>query len=433
MHLGARLQAATEVLSEIDAHHRPTADALRDWGRTHRFAGSGDRAVIGNLVFDALRNRRSLAARLGSDAPKLIILGVAVHLWELSVDQVAEACIRQHGPGELSDDERAALSKGTAEHAAPSVQGDFPDWLEPSFARAFGDAAVPQAEALAERAPVDLRVNTLKANRDKVEKALARFSAAPTALSPVGLRIEPPRADKRYPHVESETAHGRGWFEVQDQGSQIAALMTGAKPGMQVIDLCAGAGGKTLALAAAMNNKGQIYAYDADRTRLRKSFDRFKRAGARNIQVLDAGDQSKLADLEARADVVLIDAPCTGSGTWRRRPDAKWRLSEQALARRLEEQRSVLALAAPLVKPGGRLVYVTCSVLAEENGDQVEAFLSQHPTYRPVPYRDVWDDGVGGEPPASADGSDTTLLLTPRDHGTDGFFIAVLEHVHGSQ
>ena len=433
MHLGARLQAAIEVLSEIDAHHRPTADALREWGRTHRFAGSGDRAVIGNLVFDALRKRRSLAARLGSDTPKLITLGVAVHTWELSVDQVAEACILQHGPGELGDEERSALSNGPAEQAAPSVLGDFPDWLEPSFARVFGDEAVTQAEALAERAPVDLRVNTLKAGREKVEKALARFGAAPTALSPVGLRIEPPLADKRYPHVESETAHGRGWFEVQDQGSQIAALMTGAEPGLQVIDLCAGAGGKTLALAAAMSNKGQIYAYDADRTRLRKSFDRFKRAGARNIQVLDAGDQSKLADLEARADVVLIDAPCTGSGTWRRRPDAKWRLSEHALARRIEEQKNVLALAAPLVKPGGRLVYVTCSVLAEENGDQVDAFLSQNPNYRPVSYRDVWADGVGGEPPASADSSDVTLLLTPRDHGTDGFFIAVMEHVHGPQ
>ena len=433
MHLGARLQAAIEVLSEIDAHHRPTADALREWGRTHRFAGSGDRAVIGNLVFDSLRKRRSLAARLGSDTPKLIALGVAVHMWELSVDQVAEACILQHGPGELGDEECSALSNGPAEQAAPSVLGDFPDWLEPSFARVFGDEAISQAEALAERAPVDLRVNTLKAGREKVEKALARFGAAPTAISPVGLRIEPPRADKRYPHVESETAHGRGWFEVQDQGSQIAALMTGAEPGMQVIDLCAGAGGKTLALAAAMSNKGQIYAYDADRTRLRKSFDRFKRAGARNIQVLDAGDQSKLADLEARADVVLIDAPCTGSGTWRRRPDAKWRLSEHALARRIEEQKNVLALAAPLVKPGGRLVYVTCSVLAEENGDQVDAFLLQNPNYRPVSYRDVWADGVGGEPPASADGSDVTLLLTPRDHGTDGFFIAVMEHVHGSQ
>lgn len=431
MHLGARLQAAIEVLSEIDAHHRPAGDALRDWGRTHRFAGSGDRAVIGNLVFDALRKRRSLAARLGSDMPRLVILGVAVHLWELSVDHVADACRLQHGPGELSDDERSALGNGPAAQAAPSALGDYPEWLEPAFARVFGDAAVPQAEALAERAPVDLRVNTLKASRDKVEKALTRFGAAPTAISSVGLRIEPPRADKRSPHVESETAHGRGWFEVQDQGSQIAALMTCAKPGMQVIDLCAGAGGKSLALAAAMNNKGQIYAYDADRTRLRKSFERLKRAGARNIQVLDAGDRSKLADLEERADVVLIDAPCTGSGTWRRRPDAKWRLSEQALARRIEEQKSVLALAAPLVKSGGRLVYVTCSVLPEENGDQIEAFMHANPDYRAVPYREVWAEGVGGEPPASADGSDTSLLLTPRDHGTDGFFIAVMERVHG--
>ena len=298
MNLGGRLQAAIEVLGDIEAHHRPAGDALREWGRAHRFAGSGDRAVIGNLVFDALRKRRSLAARLGDDGPKLAVLGVAACLWGLAVDQIAEACALPHGPGELSAQELGALGNPSAGQAPPSALGDYPEWLETSFGRVFGDAAVPQAEALAERAPVDLRVNTLKADCDKVARALARFGAAPTRFSPVGLRIEPPRADKRHAHVEAETAHGRGWFEVQDEGSQVASLMACARPGMQVIDLCAGAGGKSLALAAAMENKGQIYAYDADRNRLRKSFDRLKRAGARNIQVLDAGDRSKLAELE---------------------------------------------------------------------------------------------------------------------------------------
>ena len=214
------------------------------------------------------------------------------------------------------------------------------------------------------RAPIDLRVNTLKADRDKVLKALRRFEPTPTPHSPVGVRIAPAEGPGRTPHLEAEPGHGKGWYEVQDEGSQLATLLSGAGPRQQVIDLCAGAGGKTLGLAALMENTGQLYAYDADPLRLRPIFERLKRAGVRNVQVLPPGEREALAKLAGKMDLVLIDAPCTGSGVWRRRPDAKWRLSPGMLEARLAEQRAVLDEGAGLVKPGGRLAYITCSVLA---------------------------------------------------------------------
>jgi 16S rRNA (cytosine967-C5)-methyltransferase len=222
------------------------------------------------------------------------------------------------------------------------VEGNYPEWLAGSFERAFGEDAVSEGAGLSRRAPVDLRVNTLKATRDKVLKALARAGAEAGPWSPFAVRIPASVGDGRTPNVEAEPAHARGWFEVQDAGSQVAALMTAAQPGQQVVDVCAGAGGKTLALAAQMANKGQIHAYDADRHRLRPIFERLKRAGARNVQVIPADEPQKLEGLERGADVVLVDAPCSGSGSWRRRPDAKWRLSPEALERRVAEQTEAL-------------------------------------------------------------------------------------------
>jgi len=427
MHFGAQMQAAIEVMNDIQDRHRPAGDALGDWGRAHRFAGSGDRAVIGNLVFDCLRKRRSLAARLGDDAIKLAVLGVAVFLWGRPVDQVVQACGHPHGPGSPSEAEHAALSKTVCDDTEAPAQGDFPDWLEPSLVRAFGADLTVQTAALSERAPVDLRVNGLKADRAKVSRALARFKLVETPWSPWGLRIAAPQAERRYPNVETEAAHGKGWFEVQDEGSQVAALLAGAGRGLQVLDLCAGAGGKSLAFASAMENKGQVWAYDADRGRLRKIFDRLKRAGARNVQVLEAGNEQAVQALDGRMDVVFIDAPCTGTGTWRRRPDAKWRLTAQALERRQSEQRDVLRTGAPLTKPGGRLVYVTCSLLPEENQDQVSAFLRDHPNYRLVPYQSALSEAAAASQPATCSEDALTLTMTPHSHGTDGFYIAVME------
>src|SRR6185436_14907399 len=427
MRPGAHIKAGVEVLEEILGRHRPAASALSDWGKSHRFAGSGDRASIGNLVYDALRHRRSLAAQMEADTPRAVALAAAPHALGLSAAEVATAADgSEYALEPLSESERTALARQLPADAPASVRGDDPAWREPSFARAFGAAAAGEGAALARRAPVDLRVNTLKADREKVLKALARFGAIPAPLSPVGVRLPAPDGPGRQPNVEAEIGHGRGWYEVQDEGSQIAALMAVAAPREQVLDICAGAGGKTLAFAAAMRNTGQIYAYDGDSLRLRPIFERLKRAGARNAQVLQPGDAAAVAALGPRFDLVFVDAPCTGSGAWRRRPDAKWRLKPANLAQRQAEQRAILDAAAPMVKPGGRLVYATCSVLPEENDDQVARFLANHSGFATLPWREAWAAGVGGDPPASADGSDATLLLTPARHGSDGFFIAVL-------
>jgi 16S rRNA (cytosine967-C5)-methyltransferase len=427
MRPGAQIKAAIEVLDEVLNRHRPAASALADWGKSHRFAGSGDRAAIGNLVFDALRRRRSLAARMDSDAVRAIVLAAAPQALALTPAAViASADGASYAVEPLTEREQAGLSDGLAGEAPASVQGDFPAWLEPAFERVFGAAAVEEGAALARRAPVDLRVNTLKADRDKVLKALARFAPVVTPFSPLGVRLPAPEGARRQPNVEAEGGHGKGWYEVQDEGSQIAALLAGAAPRQQVLDICAGAGGKTLAFAAAMSNTGQVYAYDDEAARLRPIFERLKRAGARNAQVLPAGDRDALAALGPRFDLVFVDAPCTGSGAWRRRPDAKWRLRPANLLQRQEEQRAILALAAPLVKTGGRLVYVTCSVLAEENDDQMAWFLANQTGFAALPWRDAWAAGIGGEAPVSANGSDAALLITPARHGTDGFFIATM-------
>ncbi len=428
MRPGGRLKAAIEVLDEIFHRHRPAALALSEWGKAHRFAGSGDRAAIGNLVYDVLRRRQSLAAQMGHDTTRALVLAAAPRALGLWPDDiVAAADGSEHAPSPLTPDEKEGLTRDLPADTPLHIQADIPEWLAPSFARAFGDKAASEGQALAQRAPVDLRVNALKADRDKALKALARFNAGPTPMSPVGVRIPPPEGSGRTPNVEAETGHGKGWWEVQDEASQLAALLAGAGPRQQVLDLCAGAGGKTLAIAAGMQNTGQIYAYDRDKIQLRPIFERLKRAGSRNVQVLMAGDEKALRELGPRFDVVFVDAPCTGSGVWRRRPDAKWRVKPQNLADRLKDQRDVLDLGATLVKPGGRIVYVTCSVLPEENRDQIAAFLESHPDFAIIPYRDRWRAVFDAEPPTSADGSDDTLLLTPARHSTDGFFVAQLE------
>lgn len=422
------MKAAVEVLDDMFGRHRTAATALADWGKAHRFAGSGDRSAIGSLVFDALRRRRSIAARLGADTPRALVLGAAAGAYGLGAEDLQAAADGSvHALEPLTATELAALASPPPTDMPADVAGDFPEWLAPSLARAFGERAAAEGAALAARAPIDLRVNTLKATRERVLSELAASGAVPTPLSPLGVRIPAPNGQSKAPHVEAEGAHGKGWYEVQDEGSQIAALLSGASARAQVLDLCAGAGGKTLALAAMMQNTGQIYAYDEDKLQLRPIFDRLQRAGARNVQVLNAGNEGQLLALGPRFDLVLADAPCTGSGTWRRRPDAKWRLKPQNLAERQKDQRTVLALAARLVKPGGRIVYVTCSVLPEENTDQVARFIAEHPEFSVVPHAEVWAATIGGTPPTSADGRDDGLLLTPASHGTDGFFIAVLK------
>lgn len=432
MRPSARVKAAIDVMDDIVKRHRPASAALADWGKSNRYAGSGDRSAIGTLVFDALRKRASAAHAAGSDKPRGLVLGALMRAGGLDVDQIAALCDGgRHGPVPLSNKERQVLASAATREMSDAERGDVPAFALAQFQAVFGDGAVDEAVALSNRAPVDLRTNTLKTDRPRLLAALAKHDATATAISQLGVRLAPPQDGKRQANVEADVSHGKGWFEVQDEGSQIAAALTGVKPGETVLDLCAGAGGKTLALAAAMQNKGHIFAYDDDKTRLRPIFERMTRAGVTNVEVISAGDTSTLKSHGAKFDCVLIDAPCTGSGTWRRKPDAKWRLKAESIAKRQTEQRAVLATGASHVKPGGRLVYVTCSLFPGENTDQIAAFLAANPSFEIVPTAVAWSrasaGAVSGAVPASADGRTDTLVLTPLQHGTDGFFVAVMQ------
>ena len=432
MKLAGWLSAAIEILEVIDNRHLPAKHALSDWGRSHRFAGSKDRAAIGNLVYDVLRCKASLAFLMQEESPRALTLAAAVHQWgECSESLTALFQTDKFAPEPLSEQERQQLSQPIAEglKTAPLwVQANLPEWCEPKFKEQFADQLIEEGRAMARRAPLDLRVNTLKTNKDKLAKALQRYAATPTNLAPNALRIAPSTGAKKAPNIEAEAAHGKGWFEVQDEGSQIACQLTGVQPGDQVLDLCAGAGGKTLALSAMAENKGQIHAYDNDKQRLRPIFERLKRAGCRNVQTHEAGNETALSALEHSMDVVLVDAPCTGSGTWRRHPDAKWRLSEQALQQRKEEQAKVLSEAVKYLKPKGRLVYVTCSLLREENEHQISALLEKTPSLSALPFAKAWQHSGHGIELHSANGHETYLTLSPARHETDGFFIAILQN-----
>ena len=423
----ARVAAAIEVLGDIETRRRPAADAMKDWGLAHRFAGSGDRAGISSLVYDALRRKASSAWLMGSDTPRAEMLGALRQTRGLDAAGVAALFTGEgHAPPPLTEAERVRLATADLAGAPAHVAGDFPEWLASQFEASFGADAAEQGRALADRAPVDLRANLLKTNHDKALAALAHLSPQPTPLSPVGLRIAI-RPDGRGPALAVEPAYVKGLVEVQDEGSQLAALLAEAKPGMQVLDLCAGAGGKTLAMAAAMGNHGQIYATDADGRRLAPIFGRLERSGARNVQVrAPRGVADVLADLEGRCDLVMIDAPCTGSGAWRRNPDAKWRMRPGALDQRIKDQDETLENAMRFVKRGGRIVYVTCSVLRAENEDRAAAFLARHDDMLPVDAaaqaRSAGLAGLVGHASPFGPG----FRLSPRTTGTDGFYIATL-------
>ncbi|MBB3770137.1 16S rRNA (cytosine967-C5)-methyltransferase [Angulomicrobium tetraedrale] len=433
----ARISAAIEVLGTVLAERRPAADVLKDWGRAHRFAGSGDRAALSSLVYDTLRHRASagwiMGATEGEESPRALLLGMLRRGRGLEVDAIAALCDGgRFAPEPLSEEERAHLVAASLDDAPAHVRGDYPQWLDAALAAVFGEARVAEGEALAERAPLDLRVNTLKGALDKALPQLSHLSPSVGEWSPLALRLEL-EADGKAPPLTVEPAYIKGLVEIQDEGSQLAAILAAPPRGGQVLDLCAGGGGKTLALAALMDGVGQLYAYDDDLRRLAPIHERVQRAGAHNVQVRSPkgrgpGRVDVLKDLESRMDLVLVDAPCTGTGTWRRNPDAKWRMRPGALAERVKEQVEILDEAARFVKPGGRLAYITCSLLDAENVDQIRAFTARHPAFRAIPPAEavlaLGERGIALRE-ASLERPEG-LLLTPRRTRTDGFFIALL-------
>ena len=283
---GGRLTAAIEVLTEIETRHFPVRMALKRWGESARYAGSKDRAFVSGLALDALRRKRSLGWMMGDDSVRGVVLGVLAQDWAWPVERIAEAVGEEHGPGALTQAELASIAspRPIAEAPAP-IAGDYADWLEPFLNRALGEGRAAEMAALSQRAPVDLRINLLKTDVPRGAKAVAAIGAEPAGVLEAAFRIPAPQAADRTPSVEAVPAFSKGWFEVQDLGSQIAAATAGPIKGKQVLDFCAGGGGKTLALAAAMGNSGQIYAHDSDARRLADTIRRGQWGVVRNLQI----------------------------------------------------------------------------------------------------------------------------------------------------
>jgi len=439
MRHGGRIQAAIEVLDDILEQRTPAAHALRDWGKAHRFAGSKDRACIGGIVFDALRRKSSTLWRMGVEgeeakeqgSARVLVLGTMVWGWDETVDSLSTTFAEDdHAPTALRKAEIASLEGARDLNMAPDwIRADIPEWIWPAFTNNFGENAVAEGQAMLARPPLDLRVNALKTDHNSALVKLKDFGGVAAELSPLGIRIEAGTKLDRLPNIQSDPVFLTGEVEIQDEGSQIVSMMVDAKPGETVLDYCAGGGGKTLALAADMDNKGTIYAYDIDKRRLAPLYARAQRAGATNVDVVQP-PQNNLKKLRGSIDRVLVDAPCTGSGTWRRHPDAKWRLSLSTLELRMSEQKTVLDQAKQYVRPDGLLIYVTCSLFAEENEGQVYSFLEDNKDFELLSAGEVWEDRIGQgnvkqkSMPWSEDGC--TLTMTPGSTNTDGFFLAVM-------
>ncbi len=403
---GARLQMAIDILEALDKTGQPTDRFLKSWFRIRRFAGSKDRRAIAEQVFSVQRSRARLAHRMGSDTPRALMIAA------LPPEDIEALFTGGYGPAPLTDDERIAR---TATHTPPPnwVQGEYPEWLEDQLTKAFGDNLLTEMIAFQNRAPTDLRVNTLKANREDVIAALAAdgITAAPTPYAPHGIRITSDATN-----LSKSALFESGAFEFQDEAAQIAAMLCDARPGMRVLDLAAGAGGKSLAFAAAMQNQGEIVACDTRGEALFELQKRAARAGATIITSLPL-DHAQPTGL---FDTVFVDAPCTGTGTWRRQPELRWRLTPARIDYLVSVQDKLLDQAAALVRPGGTLLYATCSVLPMENQGRIAAFHTRNPGFVPV------NLGENREIPGPIAGLAEDFRASPATTGTDGFYCAAL-------
>lgn len=434
---GARLQAAIELCQHIETATEP-ADAVRDrYFRRRRYVGAKDRRAITQRVFDLTRRHARLDWWIARTAPDLVpsprhraVANLALGDGAMPGDIAGLFDGARYCPAALNIHERA-LAEGLAGQTLnhPEIPDwarlEYPAWLDPSLRRLWGRRLDAEMAAFNRPAALDLRVNTGLATIDEARKSLATdgIEARPTSFSPTGLRLD------THSNLKGTAAFRGGLVEVQDEGSQLIALLVGARPGMTVVDYCAGAGGKTLALADAMTRNGRLdgnlAACDVAAGRLRRMEARLKRSRIKGVEgcLLDDAGDTWLGERAASADRVLLDVPCTGTGTWRRRPDARWRLTEDDLKSHTECQRRLLDIARCLVKPGGRLVYATCSVLDEENERPVAGFLDRHPDFAALNGVYLWRQTLAATCPVGG----PFLRLSPAATGTDGYFCAVLE------
>lgn len=439
---GARTQAAIELLDQIklawESQKRFPADKmLEGYFKGHRYIGSKDRGAVSELVYWVLRHKAALEwfiERHHQIATGRMLVIAAMVLRKDYNPQTIQSLPKdsRFSPAGFSENEQAvieALVRHSIEHKdmPDPARLNYPEWMDHMLRNSFGEKFEAAMRALNEQAPTDLRVNTLRTTREALVKGLRSegFEAMPTTTSPVGIRLA-----KRGP-IFTSAFFKQGHFEVQDEGSQIVALMTDASPGQRVIDFCAGAGGKTLAIAASMKNKGRILAWDTSEKRLGQIGVRLKRAGVDTVQahVITSENDAFIKRHKASADRVLVDAPCSGTGTWRRNPDLKWRFTQKDLDEVVAVQKAILDSAARLVKPGGRLIYATCSILPCENERQIAEFLRVRSNFRVVCGKEIWDKISAPDKVSPPSGEASYLWLTPHEDGVDGFFAAVLERL----
>ena len=397
MKQSGRIRAAIELLDEIFSFRQPADNTVNVYFRTRRYIGGGDRREISALVWFVLRRYGRLRRSFGKDPTGREAVAAALRYRGTAVDPLFDG--DKYSPAPLTAEERAALAR--LPDNLPDAVAECPDWLRGRI----DDADI---RAMVDEAPLDLRVNTLKSTREDVLKLLEQsgIKAEKTPYSPVGVRV------RERVNVTALPVYTDGLVEIQDEGSQIVSLLTRAEAGQIAIDWCAGGGGKTLALSAMMNAKGTLYAADMNVKRLRNLPERAARAGANNVILLNDYNSLKQYDL------VLVDAPCTGTGTWRRSADARWRISPEQSAQIIETQQKILDKACRFVKKNGRLFYITCSLDAAENEDQAAAFIQNHTDFVPEDLSPVLKKTTGIEQ------SGKTVRLRPSVCETDGFFAA---------
>ena len=428
MNPAARLKATLDLMHEVDHVARPADAVVSAWFRARRYIGDADRGPVSDLLYALLRHQARLGwwlAKLGYQAvPRTRLLAFLVLDQGKTPDQVDRLFTggKFENPP-LTGEERTLLAelqgcKIDHPDMPDEVRVECPSWPLASLRRRFDGSFQREMAALLAAAPLDLRVNPLKSTREAALGALKSLGleAEASRMAPYGIRV------KERPSLASLPMLQAGEVEIQDEGSQLVAMLVDARPGERVVDFCAGAGGKTLAIAVQMANKGRIIACDVLANRLKRSAERFRRAGLHNIETRPlAGENDPWVKRhKGTFDRVLVDAPCSGTGTWRRNPDARWRPLGAGLDSLVPLQARILASAARLVRPGGRLVYATCSLLPQENEEQVAAFLGAHPAFHVVKLSEV--------APRLADSAHPDYLsLTPARHDTDGFFAAVMQ------
>jgi 16S rRNA (cytosine967-C5)-methyltransferase len=417
---GSLVGAAVRALTQLLKFEHPADQVLSRYFRGHPALGQSDRAFVAETVFGVLRRKRILAHLAKEATPHALVLAWLARYSDMSLRELTPRLTRE-------EVERVAHVKAaTLEGASPAVLADLPDWAYALLSRELPDSEVlALGRALQEPAPLDLRVNTTRADRLSVQRALVEsgIGCALTPYSPLGLRVAGKPALNRHPLFLN------GTFEVQDEGSQLVGLLVAPRRHDLVVDFCAGAGGKTLMLAAMMHSHGRVYAFDVSPARLARLKPRLRRSGLSNVHphLLAHERDVKVKRLAGKIDRVLVDAPCSGLGTLRRNPDLKWRQSPAALAEMCTKQSAILESAARLVKPGGRLIYATCSLLRAENEDIVEAFVAGHPRYALLDCAEILQQhGVALD-------TGRCLRLWPHVHGTDGFFAAAFERARESR